>query len=226
MANNIVVYTAISDSKDTLKWGQNTEGNVDFIAYLDGPVESDVWDTRTIDKVDRDPNRNAKQYKILPHKFFPDYEYSLWIDGSIELVVPVQTLIDKYLKDANWAQFKHPGRDCAYEEAVTCINLKKDDELIISEQMARYHEEGLPDHAGLNECTILLRRHNEADVIAFDEMWWEEIDKGSKRDQLSYSYCLWKTKLQMNLMPGTVEVLYTDPACIGNDYFVHTKHLK
>ena len=33
-------------------------------------------------------------------------------------------------------------------------------------------------------------------------MWWEQICRFSSRDQISFPFCLWKTKNKISIMPG------------------------
>ena len=53
------------------------------------------------------------------------------------------------------------------------------------------------------DCTansILLRRHNSDDIVKLSDMWWEEISNFSRRDQLSFCYCLWKLSMKYYLL--------------------------
>ena len=59
--------------------------------------------------------------------------------------------------------------------------------------MDRYKNDGYPSKNGLTRNTILIRKHNEPDVVETMEKWWEEVKYGSKRDQLSFNYSAWKT---------------------------------
>jgi hypothetical protein len=50
------------------------------------------------------------------------------------------------------------------------------------------------------------------------ERWWQEIKYNSKRDQLSFNYCMWKTEMLFNYFSGDSR---------DNKYFLHTgKHKK
>ena len=42
-----------------------------------------------------DNTRNAKKFKVLPHRYLQDYEYSIFIDGNMYVVGNVDELIDK-----------------------------------------------------------------------------------------------------------------------------------
>lgn len=205
---SVVVYTAITNGTnryDHLK-EQRKFDDTEFVAFLENPVESDTWSSRQIHREFSDPCRNAKIHKILSHVYFPDKEYSLWIDGSVSMLFPfpVSRLIQIYLSDSDIALFKHCGRKCIYEEVSTCIKMKLDDPVVMKRQVERYRSEGYPANAGLGECTVLLRRHTEQ-IKKLNEMWWSEICKGSRRDQLSFNYvaraCGVKIKHFMGCLP-------------------------
>jgi GT2 family glycosyltransferase len=203
---SVVVYTAITNRTndyDNLKEQPPTSRGVDFVAFLEAPIESKTWECRQINKGFPDPNRNAKIHKILPHKYFPDKLYSLWIDGSVTIEFPfsVEKLIELYLSDSDMALFKHSERHCIYQEANVCMQRRLDDPNVIREQIQRYTKDGHPSNAGLGECTILLRRHTDQ-IKEFNEAWWKEIQNGSKRDQISFAYLTRKMGIKFRYFPG------------------------
>jgi len=198
MTNNII-YTAITNGKDKLKENQNKE-NAKLVAFTE--LRSQNWEVRKPLNLFTDPTRNAKIYKVLAHQFL-DCDYSLWIDGSITLLVPMQNLIDYYLKDSDIAMFRHYKRDCIYDEAQICKKMKLDFPEVVDKQMAKYKKEGYPVKNGLNEGTIILRRHTKK-MEEFNNLWWSEICAGSKRDQLSLNYCFWRLKIKPASFPSTV----------------------
>ena len=203
---SVVVYTAITNRTndyDNLKEQPSTARGVDFVAFLESPEDSKTWSCQQINKTFPDPNRNAKIHKILSHKYFPDKLYSLWIDGSVTIEFPfsVERLIELYLVDSDIALFKHSERHCIYQEANVCMQRRLDDPNIIREQIQRYTKDGHPSNAGLGECTILLRRHTHQ-IKEFNEAWWKEIQNGSKRDQISFSYLIRKMGIKFRYFPG------------------------
>tara|TARA_R110000824_G_scaffold177283_1_gene356581 strand:- start:305 stop:991 length:687 start_codon:yes stop_codon:yes gene_type:complete len=186
---------------------------------------SDGWDWKCFSEensisIYEDNNRNAKRFKVLPHRHLQDYEYSIFIDGNMTVKGNVDELIDKYLSDSNVAFFSHKNnkldsRNCAYEEAQTIFDLGeknskispergilnyKDNLYVIQKQMEKYSMLGFPKDNGLITGMVILRRHNEKDCIKTMEDWWKEIKYGSKRDQLSFNYCAWKNELKFNYM--------------------------
>lgn len=201
------MYTAIAGGYDRLKpQRREARTGADFVAFLEAPRPSRAWLTRKIHAGFPDPALNAKIHKILPHRYFPQARYSLWIDGSVTIRFPhsIQRLIDLYLADCDLVVFQHSSRICLYQEADVCLRRRLDDPALILRQVARYTREGYPPNAGLAECTVVLRRHTPA-VEAFNEAWWDEIVQSSRRDQLSFPYVAAKVGLRYGTFPGTLK---------------------
>ena len=222
--NNKVTYTSIFGGFDNIKPSSLPQG----------------WDFKLFSEKNslslyKDSNRNAKKYKLLPHRYLSEYEYSLWIDGNFTVVGNIDILVEKYLKDSNIAFFNHQNtaldpRSCIYQEALTILNFGainmqktpergmlnyKDDPEIIQNQIQRYQKEGYPANNGLIKGGIILRRHNEKDVINAMESWWEEVKYNSKRDQLSFNYVAWLHNLKFNYIEGDLR---------NNEFFTHSSH--
>ena len=193
----IVCFTSITGSKDNLVEKQNTQG-ADFYAFVDNITGSKTWkQIRAFDKFKSD-RRNSRVAKLIPHKYFKT-EYSIWLDGNLSLLVPPQTLIDKYLNGYDIAVFKHPIRNCIYKEAIECAKRRLDDPEAIIEQVKSYEDEGFPKEYGMGENMMILRRHTKK-VEQFNTAWFTEYCRYSTRDQLSFMYCADKVGLPVNLI--------------------------
>lgn len=201
-----VIYTAITGNYDVLKVPPKIScGTADLVAFLENEPTSESWQYKKVNSEFKDPNRNAKIHKIMPHLFFPDKEYSLWVDGSVKIEFPysIEKLIEIYLSDVDLAIFRHSDRNCVYQEANVCIQRKLDNADVIRNQINRYTQEGYPSNNGLAEATVILRRHTKA-IEEFDIAWWNEIVNGSKRDQISFNYVAHKMKLKFRYFPGSL----------------------
>jgi len=225
--NNKVIYTAIFGGYDLLPDPEFIPKGWDFICFTDSDIKSNIWETAKVPAIYEDPTRNARKFKLLPHRWFPNYEYSLWIDGNILIRGDINKLIDEYLENNHLAVHDHnqnilDPRDCVYKEAevIHYFGRKngnyKDDPKLIDSQMQKYRNENYPINNSLAVTMQLLRRHNENDCIKAMEKWWEEIKYNSKRDQLSFNYSMWFTKTPFTYFNGDSR---------DNKYFLHTgKH--
>jgi len=202
--NRKVIYTAIFGDKDDLQPIEKQKG-FDYIVFTDNPtLKLPGFKILLCPSFYEDPTRNAKYYKILSHIVLKEYDYSVWIDANIKMTVKdMNVLLKNYLQNHDMAVHAHPERNCIYEEAKECIKLGKDKTQIINHQMDRYRELGYQEQNGLISAGILIRRHTSS-ISKLNEMWWEEIEHHSRRDQLSFNYVVWQSGFRYYIIPGHV----------------------
>lgn len=223
--NKLVIYTAIFGKKDSLPKPLYVPDGCDFICFTDQDFHSGLWKINKIERPLPDPTRSARKYKILAHRFLPEYEYSLWIDGNVVIRGNVNELIQKYLSNYNIAVFDHAqSREMplgSLKEGLQRllemerVGKHQDNPDIMERQAKAYFKEGFPDNNGLLWSLALLRRHNKPDVVKLMEAWWGELEKWSKRDQMSFNYVAWKYSIKFVYMHG-------DPA--DTHYFRRISH--
>ena len=200
--NKNVVYTAVYGGKDVLKDPLYINEGFDYICFTDDEsIKSDIWEIIHKPPISEDPVRSAKIFKVKPHEYLKNYETSIWIDANFLICSDLQTFISCMGPHANILAFSHDqGRNCIYEEAKVVSRDNKDDPNIIESQMSKYRKEEYPVNNGLTANSILLRRHNEQEVENMMNLWWSEIINFSRRDQLSFCYCKWKTGTKMYML--------------------------
>lgn len=216
--NDIIVYTCIFGDYDDLKDPPYISKNCDYVCFTDNPkFKSNVWKQIYVNLDDLPQNLRNRYIKLLPHRYFKEYDYSVYIDGNIDIIGDINILIEKYLTDNILACPFHSQRNCIYEEAKACIELKKDDETTINNQMDKYHKLGYPKNNGLTATYVLLRKHNEKQVVSLMEDWWKELISESMRDQLSFCYIAWKHDFKFKIMDENADT---------NNYFIRRLHKK
>lgn len=205
-ASPCLVYTTTTGGRDTLKDPLFVPPGWKFVCFTDSRrVRSRIWDVRPTvwASPDGDPRRTARWHKVNADLLFPEHDFSIWVDASVQATGDWRHLL-WYLGSFGLASYRHYLRDCLYSEGLECIRLGLDDPTLIQEQLARYRSEGYPEHNGLFETTLLLRRHNESAMIEFARLWWDEISHGSKRDQISANYAAWRLNLRFGLVEDTL----------------------
>jgi hypothetical protein len=209
--NKIVVYTCISGNYDSIKDIVNKEENIDYICFTDQDIFSNSWKIKKIPEFLNylDQTKRARCLKILPHLFLPEYEISIWVDGSIEVLGNINKLISENLNNY-FSICKHPDRTCTFEEASSIISLKKDTKEVVMEQMSRYESLGYPKNNGMVQSGIIIRKHNEEECKQISNNWWQEVLKGSKRDQLSFNFSIWNKGYKIDVMR---------PSLLVSEYF-------
>jgi O-antigen biosynthesis protein len=184
--SSIAVYTAIVASYDKLRALRHRPSGCDFFVFSDEPVEVKGWTWLPLTYFDKDPTRMARFVKLHPHLYFGDYSHSIWLDGNIGIRGDARDLVAALERDTFIGGFAHPLRDCIYDEAVSCIELGKDEEAPVVRQMEGYRAQGFDEARGLWETGVLVRRHNDPACIRLMSRWWREIQTTSRRDQLSF----------------------------------------
>ena len=203
----IAVVTAITGGFDKLHEPEYYDENADYFAFMDQDIKSNIWQIIPIEYTHlKQPRMSAKIYKILIHKYF-DYDYLVWMDGSLVLTSSITELIDKFLNDADMALFKHRYRDCLYDEHLASLknyqHAKGEPINIRKGQIERYKSMGFPKKYGLYECTFILRKNNKK-IQKFNNNWWAELSIASSSDQVPFMYTLWKNPSVKvaTIMPG------------------------
>lgn len=135
----------------------------------------------------------AKMYKVLPHLWWK--EDTIWIDGNVTMKLSEQEALEKFLRDADMAVFKHPWRNHPWDEARCCEMLKFDEPIRLQQFMNHYGEEYLKS-LPLHECNVILRRYNDA-TIRFNEHWWALICRWSQRDQVTFPIAVAETGIKL-----------------------------
>ena len=193
----IVVYTCITGGYDNLIQPKKTDG-VDYVCFTDNTnVDPKGWELRPmpdglegLSKV-----KQQRMVKVLAHRYLPEYDISIWVDGSVEVKDDVKEFIKPFIHDGHSVFIpEHPARSCIYKECETVKKIKKDTTDLPDKQMKKYREEGFPEKYGLVQSNIMVRWHNNEDCKEVMEVWAKEIRNFSHRDQLSFNYALWKTK--------------------------------
>jgi len=205
---NMVVYTVITNNYETLRNPDVIDPRITYICFTDQPLwlavttnNDSVWQIKKIPGSNLDPARKSRQVKILPHLFIGEHDcrYSVYIDGNINIIGDIFELLAANA-GYQYLGFRHPFRDCIYQELETCIDMRKDDPEIMGRQIGKYRKEGFPEHFGLFENNVLIRKHHDADVVKLMESWWREVNAHSRRDQLSLPYVIWRQNFHIRTM--------------------------
>ncbi len=202
--SKLVVYTVITGQYDAVLEPRVIDANCDYICFTDSPppAYSGVWQFRPVQNEEGlDPVRLSRRHKLLPHLLFPEYAFSIYVDGNLQIKASLREYLARYAGERPMLCQRHPERDCIYAEADIVLAYHLDEPAVVNAQLRRYRLEGFPSHAGLICANVLFRRHHDPDVVRVMESWWAEIRSGSRRDQLSFAYAVWKNRFEYDKTP-------------------------
>ncbi|KAG1346588.1 hypothetical protein COCNU_06G004170 [Cocos nucifera] len=211
----VVVASAIFGNYDMMQQPRNiseyAKRNACFYMFVDEETEAYIKNTTNLDSIQRvglwrvvvvrnlpyvDARRNGKVPKLLLHRLFPNVRFSLWIDGKLELVVDPYQILERFLwrKNATFAISRHYRRFDVFEEAEANKAAGKYDNASIDHQIEFYKREGLthyspaklPITSDVPEGCVIIREHIPITNL-FTCLWFNEVDRFTSRDQLSFS---------------------------------------
>jgi hypothetical protein len=203
MKNKTVVFTAISGNYDSLRDPVHVHPEFDYVCFTDDDYfQSDVWDIVPFDQILDDPRLTIRYVKLLPHRLFPEYDISIWVDGNTVIQKDLGPLLEKALSETHVAMFRHPeARVSVYDEVQACLAMKKDSKKKLLFQRDLYYSLGFSDQEEtIPAGYVIFRRHNQRSVILVMEEWWMHVLAYSRRDQISFPFVAWKQKLPFTQM--------------------------
>ncbi|GAB4846425.1 hypothetical protein Ancab_025430 [Ancistrocladus abbreviatus] len=176
---------------------EETEKYMKNVSVLDGSKRVGLWKIIVVHNVPyKDARRNGKVPKLLLHRLFPNVRYSIWIDGKLKLVVDPYQVLERFLwrQNATFAISRHYRRFDVFEEAEANKAAGKYDNGTIDYQIDFYRKEGLthyseaklPITSDVPEGCVILREHIPITNL-FTCLWFNEVDRFTSRDQLSFS---------------------------------------
>lgn len=216
----VCIYTALFGEYDDLPPVLSKAYGVDFICFTDVHRTVPGWDVRVVEKTERNPVIENRKYKMLPHNFLSDYEYSCYVDSNILITSDFSRLINNWLMGNSFVAWRHPDRNDVYSEIEAIIsNLRHaPDEMI--QQYEYFNNEGMPSNTGMIEACFLWRSHGDLKVRKLMEKWWDFVKGNGNRDQPALSYLMWKERVRPKVLSRTFGNTRE------NDYFVKLKHKK
>lgn len=173
-----------------------------------------------------EPRRNGKVPKILTHRLFPEAQYSIWIDGKMELVVDPLLILERYLWRGKhtFAIAQHKHHHSIYEEADAIKRRKRYARPLVDLHMKVYRYEGMepwsPKKKTLSdvpEGAVIIREHTAMSNL-FSCLWFNEVNLFTPRDQLSFGYVVFRL--------GGLFKFYMFPNCEYNSLFVLHQHTR
>lgn len=215
--SKIVVYTAIFNNYDWLKEPVVVSQDVDYVCFTDNDkLRSDCWDIVIVKDEKLNPSLFNRKIKLIyPYTYFKDYDYSLYVDGSVMIKGDVGTFVEKYIQASPvLMNFKHPNNDCIFVEIEHCINEGRGNAEQLQKQYDIYKADGMPEHFGLSDNKIILRKNTELGYQLMQE-WFDHVVNYSGRDQVCLSYILFKHNLKYSFFNEVIE---------KNEYFESWPH--
>lgn len=206
--NTKVIYTSLVGNYDNLLQPKVIDKSFDYICFSNDIMADSigVWKILPIPFKSTDNTRLSRYAKILPHECLKKYEYSVWIDANIQIIKDeFYLLINRHIDEGHQiVQVPHikPFIDCIYQDIRFALRCCKVDYKPAFCQYIHLRQEGFPEHYGLCENNLIIRKHNSNIVKRVSILWWSEFVRYAKRDQFSLFYAYWKCEIRPYYLDG------------------------
>ncbi|KAJ8426395.1 hypothetical protein Cgig2_010938 [Carnegiea gigantea] len=197
--HDVIVASAIFGNYDVIQEPENiseiAKMHIPFYMFIDEETEEYMRNRSILNNTKRvglwrivvvhnvpysDARRNGKVPKLLLHRLFPNVRYSIWIDGKLKLVEDPYRILERRFDvfeeaEANKAGGKYDNASIDYQ-----IDFYK------KEGLTPYSETKLPITSDVPEGCVIIREHIPITNL-FTCQWFNEVDRFTSRDQLSFS---------------------------------------
>lgn len=206
---SVVIYTANVGGRDMphrqveqdipVTWRYITDRQVSLPPPWRPPLifADDEWNPLVRE---RSANMRAKLMKCSP---LTEADIAIWIDASMEVTSPsFARAAVAALDGAPLATWKHPRRDCIYDEVEASLGAEGQGgryaDLPLREQVESYRQEGYPAHNGLYACGTMVWTRDAYDIAA---MWLAECLLWGHQDQVSFPVVCWRAGVKPSVFP-------------------------
>lgn len=183
-----VLFTVNIGGYDTLRPLIKSEG-FRHVCFTDDPhLKAPGWDMFRVQSVD--PVETSRLIKLCVHQFLPEAELFVYIDANQQVLRDLNLFLADYYR-GGLLLVDHPNRNCVYQEAKRALELGRVELDAVSAQMNTYADAGMPEAWGLFANGFFVRDRSCDD---FMEVWWQELQATTYRDQISLPFLLWKSE--------------------------------
>lgn len=216
----VVVYSCLIGDYDQVSTFNKQKG-YDYILFTDLKIKNTNWSVFPIPdevlKLNVSDIKKQRYMKIHPHKFFRNYDLSLYIDANYVIKGDLDDYLINTLNPIDHIYIPHLQFGKGIKQAIEkAIEKKLDDSNLLKEVMDRYNKLNILSKSGIVNAGLIIRKHNTKDCIKLMEKWWEEVRDYSHVDGFAFNYAGYKTG---------VRFLYTSYQ-FALFYFNQTQHLR
>jgi len=200
----ICVYTVLLGGYDALlEQAVAADSEADFLCFSDSrDLVSKTWRVERVDPLlPQDLHRSSREYKILGHPVLQQYDVTICIDASVLLRSTPERIVAELLpEDFDMAVLAHSYRETALDEFDEVVRLNYDDRFRVYEQLTDYAVH-FPEALDARPLWggMLIRRNSRCVAEAM-RIWFYQVLRYSRRDQLSLPYALQAAGLTANVV--------------------------
>ena len=216
----VIVYSCLIGNYDNVTTFKRQKG-YDYIIFTDQKIVNTNWTIlpipREVEQMKISDIKKQRYIKIHPHKFFRNYDLSIYIDANYIIKGDLDDFLINTLNPIDHIYITHLQFGKGLSQAIkSAMNRKLDKASILRETQERYYKLKILQRSGIVNAGLIIRKHHTEDCIKLMDKWWEEIEKHSHVDNIAFNYAGYMTGVRFLYMSYQFTL----------DYFDHNKHLK
>lgn len=187
------------------------------------PNRHRIWQHRPVPKhMHRETQTlTNRRFKLFPGEVLPECDVAIYVDGNILIRADLTPLIREFWESgADIALFPHPsGRTLEQEIDFSLGRTIPDAHAPLAEEQRRdYRPLGIMNEK-ISENTILFYRMSSPKVAQMGQLWWHELERYCKRDQISLPYVIQQVQPKIHYWDW-----HFHSASKKNSYFARSGH--
>ena len=191
-SRKVIIYSCMIGNYDNVTSFKKQRG-YDYILFTDQNIKNTNWTIFPIPdevlKLNVSDIKKQRYMKIHPHKFFKNYDLSLYIDPNYEITGDLDDYLINTLNPLDHIYIPHLQFGKGMKQAIDkAIEKKLDDVSLLKHVMDRYNQSKLLDKTGIVNAGLIIRKHHTEDCIKLMERWWEEVRDYSHVDNFAFDY--------------------------------------
>ena len=191
-SRKVIVYSCMIGNYDNVT-SFNKQRGYDYILFTDQNIKNTNWTVFPIPeevlKLNVSDIKKQRYMKIHPHKFFKNYDLSLYIDPNYEITGDLDDYLINTLNPLDHIYIPHLQFGKGMKQAIDkAIEKKLDDVSLLKHVMDRYNQSKLLDKTGIVNAGLIIRKHHTEDCIKLMERWWEEVRDYSHVDNFAFDF--------------------------------------
>ena len=216
----VIVYSCLIGRYDNVTSFTRQKG-YDYILFTDQKIHNTNWSIYPIPKEVAELRvskiKKQRYMKIHPHKFFKNYDLSIYIDANYIIKGDLNDFLINTLNPIDHIYICHLqfGRDLRHAIR-DAMDKKLDRYGVLNQTLNRYESLKILNKQGIVNAGLIIRKHHEEDVIRLMDKWWEEVKQYSHVDNFAFNYAGYMTGVRFLYMSYQFTL----------DYFGHNPHLR
>lgn len=197
----VAVYTFIAEGYDQLHQPLIIDKDADYFVISDTKIKDlGIFHWIDVNFVVPHDIKNSfmknRYCKMHGADIFKDYDYSIYLDGALQIAGNIITYLDQIGK-TGIALYSNETNGCIYDAAIYLALIGRCNFEMTRNQLKTYALEGMPENYGYLCGGYIFRDNKNVLGNELMNLWWKEYQKWPTRDQFCLPYVMWKKGLKL-----------------------------